>query len=62
MGTKKEPVGEKGAARRKLKLNKETVKDLTVKDGAGQRVRGAAWPSMGCSFGCTFPCTVKPCR
>jgi hypothetical protein len=40
----KDTAGEKDAARRKLKLNKETVKDLDVRKGAGDAVKGAAQP------------------
>jgi hypothetical protein len=42
MGTN-ETVGEKtGAGKKKLKLNKDTVKDLGVKNGAADAVKGAA--------------------
>jgi hypothetical protein len=40
---KKETVAKKRAPG-KLKLKKETVKDLSVKDGAAQAVKGAAIP------------------
>jgi len=57
MGTN-ETVGEKDAARKQLKLNKETVKDLTVKKkGAADVVKGAAAAlSKGCQTEATDWC------
>lgn len=46
MGTRKDTVVEKGATRKKLKLNKETVKDLAVNDGTAKAVKGAARASV----------------
>lgn len=60
MTAKKSTTGSRGKAK-KLKLKKESIKDLSVKKGAG--VKGGLWsPSMAVQLtGCDTPTKCANC-
>jgi hypothetical protein len=54
MSARKPQNAEKKPARRKLRVSRETLRDLTA-DREGKRVKGGAAPTIA------FPCTMRYC-